>query len=131
MMNSMLQSPLKQSQVDKITNTHILSLFAILVAIGAISAVASYIWNYENKHWYLESMEDISSNPLFTFLTFIILYNNLIPISLQVTLEVVRFLQAHFINSDLEMYDEDTDTPAMARTSNLNEGKKSALAASH
>jgi len=31
------------------------------------------------------------------FLTFVILYNNLIPISLQVTLEIVRFFQAAFI----------------------------------
>jgi phospholipid-transporting ATPase len=33
----------------------------------------------------------------------------------------VRFVQAQFINADLEMYCEKTDTPAMARTSNLNE----------
>ncbi|KAK3100430.1 hypothetical protein FSP39_019862 [Pinctada imbricata] len=61
------------------------------------------------------------SNFGFNFLTFIILYNNLIPISLQVTLEVVKFIQAIFINWDLDMYYEETDTPAMARTSNLNE----------
>ena len=34
----------------------------------------------------------------YNLLTFIILYNNLIPISLQVTLEVVKFIQAIFIN---------------------------------
>ena len=34
----------------------------------------------------------------FNFLTFIILYNNLIPISLPVTLELVKFGQALFIN---------------------------------
>lgn len=34
---------------------------------------------------------------------------------------MVRFLQAIFINMDIEMYHEETDTPAMARTSNLNE----------
>lgn len=32
------------------------------------------------------------------FLTFIILFNNLIPISLLVTLEVIKFTQAFFIN---------------------------------
>lgn len=32
------------------------------------------------------------------FLTFIILFNNLIPISLLVTLEVIKFIQAYFIN---------------------------------
>lgn len=45
----------------------------------------------------------------------------MIPISLQVTLEVVRFVQATFINMDINMYHAESDTPAMARTSNLNE----------
>lgn len=57
----------------------------------------------------------------YNLLTFIILYNNLIPISLQVTLELVRFIQAIFINLDIDMYHEESNTPAMARTSNLNE----------
>lgn len=52
-------------------------------------------------------------------LTFIILYNNLIPISLIVTMEVVKFQQAQLINSDLDMYYPVTDTPALCRTSSL------------
>ncbi|CAD7012535.1 unnamed protein product [Ceratitis capitata] len=72
--------------------------------------------------WYLGISEDIKSkNAGYNLLTFFILYNNLIPISLQVTLELVRFLQAIFINFDIHMYYAETDTPAMARTSNLNE----------
>lgn len=62
----------------------------------------------------------IYSNSLFSdILTFIILYNNLIPISLIVTIEVVKFQQALFINSDLDMYYARTDTPALCRTSSL------------
>lgn len=38
------------------------------------------------------------NNFFYNFLTFIILYNNLIPISLPVTLELVKFGQALFIN---------------------------------
>jgi phospholipid-transporting ATPase len=34
-------------------------------------------------------------------------------------MEVVKFQQASLINADLDMYDEETDTPALARTSNL------------
>jgi len=37
-------------------------------------------------------------NIFYNLLTFVILYNNLIPISLQVTLELVKFIQAIFIN---------------------------------
>jgi phospholipid-transporting ATPase len=47
------------------------------------------------------------------------LYNNLIPISLIVTMEVVKFQQAQLINSDLDMYYPKTDTPALCRTSSL------------
>jgi phospholipid-transporting ATPase len=47
------------------------------------------------------------------------LYNNLIPISLIVTMEVVKFQQAQFINSDLDMYYAKTDTAAICRTSSL------------
>jgi phospholipid-transporting ATPase len=52
-------------------------------------------------------------------LTFIILYNNLIPISLIVTMEVVKFQQAQLINADLDMYYAPSDTPALCRTSSL------------
>ena len=59
---------------------------------------------------------------LLNFMTFIILYSTLIPISLYVSIEVIKFFQATiFINKDIEMYDADTDTAALARTSNLNE----------
>ncbi|XP_054165882.1 probable phospholipid-transporting ATPase IA [Oppia nitens] len=123
MMNSSVQAPIKRSNVEKITNKQTILLFAILLFICIISATASYIWKKQNQdHWYLWGLDDkLSSNYFFVLLTFIILYNNLIPISLQVTLEMVRFIQASFINADIEMYCEETDTPAMARTSNLNE----------
>lgn len=62
-----------------------------------------------------------ASNFLLQFLTYVILYNNIIPISLQVTLEFVKFVQALYINWDLDMYSADNDCPAVARTSNLNE----------
>lgn len=59
---------------------------------------------------------------LLNFMTFVILYSTLIPISLYVSIELIKFFQAtKFINLDHEMYEAATDTPALARTSNLNE----------
>ncbi|CAE6410154.1 unnamed protein product [Rhizoctonia solani] len=52
-------------------------------------------------------------------LTFVILYNNLIPIFLIITMEVVKYQQAQLINSDLDVYYAKTDTPALCRTSSL------------
>ncbi|CAN0020880.1 unnamed protein product, partial [Choristocarpus tenellus] len=61
-----------------------------------------------------------STADLGQWFTFLILYNNFIPISLYVTLEMVNAIQASFIDEDLEMYDKEQDTPALARTSNMN-----------
>ncbi|XP_064637664.1 probable phospholipid-transporting ATPase IA isoform X4 [Lineus longissimus] len=122
MLNS-TAAPLKRSTVEKETNTQILLLFMILIILSLICTVASEVWTSKRwkTDWYLAFDELEPSNFGYNLLTFIILFNNLIPISLQVTLEVVKFIQAIFINWDSDMYDEVSDTPAMARTSNLNE----------
>jgi phospholipid-transporting ATPase len=62
-----------------------------------------------------QSLADFPLN----ILTYIILFNNLIPLSLIVTLEFVRFALGMYINNDLDMYYEENDTPATARTSSL------------
>lgn len=46
---------------------------------------------------------------------------NFVPISLLVTLELVKFLQAIFISWDKHMIDDQTLTPAGVQASNLNE----------
>ena len=49
------------------------------------------------------------------------MFVNIVPISLMVTLEVVKFVQALFISWDVEMYDTSKDMPTKAQSSNLNE----------
>ena len=44
----------------------------------------------------------------------------MIPLSLYVSLEIVKVFQIYFLN-DLDMYDEDSHTPMEARTSTINE----------
>uniref|UniRef100_A0A8C6ZJI4 Phospholipid-transporting ATPase n=1 Tax=Nothoprocta perdicaria TaxID=30464 RepID=A0A8C6ZJI4_NOTPE len=120
LMQNSTKAPLKRSNVEKVTNMQILVLFCILLVMALVSSVGALLWNRTHGEvvWYLEML---SVNFGYNLLTFIILYNNLIPISLLVTLEVVKFTQALFINWDIDMYYPETDTPAMARTSNLNE----------
>eukprot|EP00079_Xenopus_tropicalis_P021843 XP_012813389.1 PREDICTED: phospholipid-transporting ATPase IB [Xenopus tropicalis] len=123
LMQNSTKAPLKRSNVEKVTNVQILVLFGILLVMALVSSVGALLWNwkYEGTNWYLGDIDAVSTNFGYNLLTFIILYNNLIPISLLVTLEVVKFTQALFINWDRDMYYSETDTPAMARTSNLNE----------
>ena len=115
------KAPLKWSNIDKTTNSQIVFLFLILIVIALASALGSQIVkNNGDDHSYISADNDNDSF-FFNVLTFFILYNNLIPISLLVTIEFVKFIQAYYINKDSEMYHKATDTYALARTSNLNE----------
>uniref|UniRef100_A0A7M4ESC8 Phospholipid-transporting ATPase n=1 Tax=Crocodylus porosus TaxID=8502 RepID=A0A7M4ESC8_CROPO len=120
LMQNSTSPPLKLSNVERITNIQILILFCILLAMSLICSIGSAVWNrrHAERDWYINGG---ANNFGLNFLTFIILFNNLIPISLLVTLEVVKFIQAYFINWDIDMHYEPTDNSAMARTSNLNE----------
>ncbi|XP_023814754.1 phospholipid-transporting ATPase IA isoform X5 [Oryzias latipes] len=125
LMQNSTRPPLKLSNVERITNFQILVLFGCLLAISLVCSFGQTIWKYQygNDAWYMDlnSPDGGAANFGLNFLTFIILFNNLIPISLLVTLEVIKFIQAFFINWDTDMLYEPTNTPAMARTSNLNE----------
>lgn len=114
---------MKQTHVERQTNYQIIYLFLLLIVLSLTCAGFNELWVDSEgcKHWYLSLDAKGSHRLFFNFLTFIILFNNLIPISLLVTLEVVKFQQAIFINWDRDMYYPRTDTPANARTSNLNE----------
>ena len=54
----------------------------------------------------------VSANDLFRFqdsLSFLVLFNYIIPISLYVTLELQKFFGSLFLTWDLDLYDEATD----------------------
>ncbi|XP_055841130.1 phospholipid-transporting ATPase IF [Episyrphus balteatus] len=55
------------------------------------------------------------------YLSFLILFNYLIPISLYVTIEMHRVIGGFFMEWDIDLYDEPTDQPCIVNTSNLNE----------
>jgi len=51
----------------------------------------------------------------------LIVLNTFVPISLYVSVEIIRLGQSMFINWDRKMYYEPNDVPAVARTTTLNE----------
>nr|XP_010915278.1 probable phospholipid-transporting ATPase 4 [Elaeis guineensis]XP_019704377.1 probable phospholipid-transporting ATPase 4 [Elaeis guineensis] len=130
-MQNATKSPSKRSRIEKKMDKIIYVLFTLLVLISLISSIgfAAKTKFGMPKWWYLQPQNTTDfydpSRPmlsgLFHLVTALILYGYLIPISLYVSIEVVKVLQAMFINQDLHMYDEETGIPAQARTSNLNE----------
>ncbi|XP_023874750.2 putative phospholipid-transporting ATPase 9 isoform X4 [Quercus suber] len=127
--------PSKRSKIERRMDKIVYLLFFILVLISFIGSIVFGISTREDlengtmKRWYLRPDDttiyyDPSRAPvaaILNFLTFLMLYSYFIPISLYITLEIVKVIQCTFINQDLHMYYEETDKPAQTRTSNLNE----------
>ncbi|KAA8541660.1 hypothetical protein F0562_022812 [Nyssa sinensis] len=130
-MQNATESPSKRSRIEKQTDKIIYILFSLLVLISLISSTGFAVKSKFQvpDWWYLKPQnpstffnpEQAALTGFFHLVTALILYGYLIPISLYVSIEVVKVLQAMFINQDIHMYDEETGTPADARTSNLNE----------
>jgi len=53
--------------------------------------------------------------------TWILLFVNLVPISLIISLELVKYFQAMFMSYDISMYDKEEGVAMRAQASNLNE----------
>ncbi|KAF9272242.1 hypothetical protein BGZ68_002583, partial [Mortierella alpina] len=121
LMRNASATPIKRTSVEKMTNIQIIFLFGILLAMSLASAIGNKVITDRNitQLGYIDAKISSWSDFGLNILTFLILYNNLIPISLMVTMEVVKFWHAQLINADLDMYYEKTDTPALARTSSL------------
>lgn len=130
-MQNSTRSPSKRSRIEKKMDKIIYMLFTLLVLISVISSIGFAIRTKYSMPdwWYMEPKRAKvfynPSNPgvagLAHLVTALIMYGYLIPISLYVSIEIVKVLQAMFINQDIKMFDEESGNPAQARTSNLNE----------
>lgn len=118
------ETPIKRTKVERTVNRQILFLFLLLITIS-LSCSIGYLVRQLNgsfeRYILFESynLNDALSVFCQNILTYIILFNNLIPLSLMVTMEFVKYMLGVLINSDLDMYDIKSDTPATAKTSSL------------
>lgn len=123
----------KRSQVEKRLDKIVLFMLLVLLILCFVTSIFFGVWtgDYGARMWYIDTPpgEGDLFNPdnpalvgTLQWLTSFVLYGYFIPISLYVSVEVVKVFQSMvFINFDIELYDEETDTRAQTRTSNLNE----------
>jgi phospholipid-transporting ATPase len=114
----------KLSSIERTMNSCILVILAVQFVLAVINVIAYALWSAKvdgTQPYLLLSANDLILPEWFgNYVSFTILYNNFIPISLYVTVEIVNIFQSLYVNVDLDMYDPESDTPARARTSNLN-----------
>lgn len=115
----------KRTKIDYLMNYMVYTIFVVLILLSAGLAIGHAYWEAQvgNFSWYLYDGEDStpSYRGFLNFWGYIIVLNTLVPISLYVSVEVIRLGQSYFINWDLQMYYPEKDTPAKARTTTLNE----------
>ncbi|KAL2337339.1 hypothetical protein Fmac_011785 [Flemingia macrophylla] len=132
-------APSKRSRLETRMNFEIIWLSFFLVALCTVTSVCAAVWlkrhkdelnllpyyrkldfseegeveNYEYYGWGLEIF--------FTFLMSVIVFQVMIPISLYISMELVRVGQAYFMIRDNRMYDEETKSRFQCRALNINE----------
>ena len=120
MMNS--KAPrLKRSNVERRVNRYLIIVFTVLFGTSLLSAIISVAQSFRDSvqlHYFSNKEKDSSG---LNFITFMILYNGLVPISLYVTMDIIRVVQARFMQWDLRMYSEKHDRTAMVKSGDLNE----------
>ncbi|TPX10958.1 uncharacterized protein E0L32_008164 [Thyridium curvatum] len=107
------KAPALQEKVNRII--FLLVIFVLLLTLGC--TVGNIWWNprHGKKAGYLDH-----ATPPFKaiFLGFIIMFNTIIPLSLYVSLEIIKVGQ-FILMQDVEMYDPETDTPMVANTTTI------------
>jgi phospholipid-translocating ATPase len=113
--NPRIKAPALQGLVNRIV---ILIVFFVL-ALSIFNAVAYRIWRRNEDEMFFLSGASVAFFPSLT--AFIIMFNTMIPLSLYVSLEIVKLAQMFFLHTDIDMYDPVSDTPCEPRTSTINE----------
>ena len=134
----------KFSKLELLTNKTIALTLFVQIVLALIGAVVGASWatgpgieaNYMSTPCKAdpnavavdgETAECVKENWSFGFTllqqtgTWILIFTNFVPISLMVTLELVKFWQAMFMSKDWTMFDEEQDMSMRAQSSNLNE----------
>ncbi|XP_075772592.1 phospholipid-transporting ATPase VA isoform X2 [Pelodiscus sinensis] len=119
----------KRSKLERQMNIDVLWCVLILIVMCLFSAIGHglWVWQYSEKKpvFNVPGMDGNYLSPVlaavYLFLTMIIVFQVLIPISLYVSIEIVKVCQVYFIHQDKDLYDEETDSQLQCRALNITE----------
>ncbi|KAM7393155.1 hypothetical protein PAMA_008010 [Pampus argenteus] len=116
----------KRTSIDHLMNVLVLCIFGFLATMCTILAIGNAIWEVREGSVFTaflprEEGIDASLSAFLSFWSYIIILNTVVPISLYVSVEIIRLGNSFYIDWDRKMYYPKNDTPAQARTTTLNE----------
>ncbi|XP_041443971.1 phospholipid-transporting ATPase VB isoform X2 [Xenopus laevis] len=118
----------KRSKIERLMNTNVFFCVGFLFIMCLIGALGHGIWSSQFVIHPLFDVPEANGSYLppalagfYMFLTMIILLQILIPISLYVSIELVKLGQIYLIHNDLDLYDEEIDLSVQCRALNITE----------
>ncbi len=122
-MKNSLKSRSKVSSVSKIVNTHLIFIIIIQFMISLIMTILNYFQeNFFSDFFLFTDYDPVDlKGHLFIFFNWILALQNIVPISLLVTLEMIKFCQAILISWDIKIYDQINSRSVIVQSSGLNE----------
>ncbi|XP_017214606.1 phospholipid-transporting ATPase VB [Danio rerio] len=118
----------KRSKIERKMNTDVLFCVLLLFFMCLIGALGHAIWleTFSTMPSYIvpDSNGNYISSALagfYMFFTMIILLQVMIPVSLYVSIELVKMGQIFFITQDAELYDQELDSRVQCRALNITE----------
>lgn len=126
LMRNATATPIKRTKVERQLNWLVLMLVGMLLVLSVACTVGDFIMRSVNHshltYLYLDRVSGAGKGIQIFFkdmVTYWVLFSALVPISLFVTVELVKYWHGILINDDLDMYHDKSDTPATCRTSSL------------
>lgn len=122
----------KRTKSDRLLNILIMGIVLALLTMCLFSSLACGIWEMISGRYFirflprepfipLDSFTGATITAILTFFSYLIVLNTVVPISLYVSVEVIRYCQSLLIDFDEKMYYSPKEAYAKARTTTLNE----------
>ncbi|KAK2165061.1 hypothetical protein LSH36_55g03001 [Paralvinella palmiformis] len=119
----------KRSKVERQINRDVIWCVILLLLMCFFSSLGTAMWNAKLTSNVLipflpyESLSQFSAlyQGFIRFWTFVILYQVVIPLSLYVTIELVKIGQVYFISQDLQLYHPESNKRVECRALNITE----------
>jgi phospholipid-translocating ATPase len=121
------ETPSKRSKIEKETNFNVIVNFGVLILMCTIAAIFNGLQDAKQgtSAAFFEIDVDATDSPvlnaLVTFVSCLIAFQNIVPISLYISIEIVKTVQAYFISQDIDMYYEPYDTACVPKTWNISD----------
>ncbi|KAG5835133.1 hypothetical protein ANANG_G00268910 [Anguilla anguilla] len=116
----------KRTSIDHLMNVLVLFIFGFLAFMCTILAIGNVIWEHQEGALFTAFLPrpdgvNAAFSGFLTFWSYVIILNTVVPISLYVSVEIIRLGNSFYIDWDRKMYYPRSNTPAEARTTTLNE----------